>query len=59
MAALRSLRVSASYAARDMVAPLFVGERPRGDVTGRRLRAWGAAMRGLVSARQKGSTRPD
>lgn len=59
MAALRSLRVSASYAARDVVAPLFVGERPRGDITRRRLRAWGSAMRGLGSARQKGSTRPD
>jgi GT2 family glycosyltransferase len=47
-AALRSLRVSASFAVRDVVAPVLRGERPRAEIAGRRLRAWGSAVRGVA-----------
>ncbi len=50
-AALRSLFVTASYARRDVLAPMLRGRAPRPDVAWRRLRAWGSAARGLATRR--------
>ena len=50
-AALRSLFVTASYARRDVLAPMLRGRAPRPDVAWRRLRAWGSAARGLANRR--------
>jgi GT2 family glycosyltransferase len=49
VAALRSMLVTASYARRDVLAPVFAGRSPRPDVTWRRLRA-GAAFATRVPA---------
>jgi GT2 family glycosyltransferase len=50
-AAVRSLLVTASYARRDVLAPVLTGHPPRPDVTWRRLRAWGSAARALATRR--------
>lgn len=47
-AALRSLLVTASYARRDVLAPVLRGRPPQPDIALRRLRAWGSAARGLA-----------
>jgi GT2 family glycosyltransferase len=47
-AAVRSLLVTASYARRDVLAPMFHGGTPRPDIAWRRLRAWGSAASELV-----------
>jgi GT2 family glycosyltransferase len=49
-AAARSLLVTASYARRDVVAPLGRGGRPRPDLVWRRLRAWGSAVASLPAS---------
>ena len=50
-AALRSLLVTASYAWRDVLAPMLRGRAPRPDVAWRRLRALGLGRRGLATRR--------
>jgi GT2 family glycosyltransferase len=49
-AALRSLRVSASYTTRDVIAPLLHGEWPRPDVALRRVSALLSYAHGIPSA---------
>jgi GT2 family glycosyltransferase len=48
-AALRSLLVTASFAKRDVVAPLLARRRPQPDIVIRRLRAWGAFAKSQLS----------
>jgi GT2 family glycosyltransferase len=46
----RYLAITGSYAKRDIVAPILRGEPARTDITARRLRAFGAYVRGLPAA---------
>jgi GT2 family glycosyltransferase len=55
LAAARSLLVTASYARRDLVAPLFRRRRPHPDIVARRLRAAAAAAGSLPAALRAGS----
>jgi GT2 family glycosyltransferase len=56
-AAARSLVVTASYARRDVVAPLLRRRPARPDVVARRLRAWTAAAGSLPAALRAGRRR--
>ncbi len=51
-ASARSLLVTASYARRDVLAPLLRHQAARPDLVWRRLRSWGAYARGVPSARR-------
>jgi GT2 family glycosyltransferase len=46
----RYLAVTGSYAKRDIVAPMLRGEPARTEITARRLRAFGAYVRGVPTA---------
>jgi GT2 family glycosyltransferase len=46
----RYLAITGSYAQRDIVAPILRGEPARAEITTRRLRAFGAYVRGLPEA---------
>jgi GT2 family glycosyltransferase len=52
-AAVRALLVTASYARRDVIAPVLAGRPPQPDIAWRRLRAWGAYARALPGARRE------
>ena len=43
-ALFRYLAATASYARRDVVSPLLRGDRPHGEIVGRRVKAFGAAL---------------
>jgi GT2 family glycosyltransferase len=51
-AAARSLLVTASYARRDVIAPMLRGAAPQPDIAWRRLRAWGGYARRAPGARR-------
>jgi len=46
----RYLAITGSYAQRDIIAPMLRGEPARTDITARRLRAFGAYVRGVPAA---------
>jgi GT2 family glycosyltransferase len=51
----RYLGTTASYARRDVVSPLLRGDRPSGEIVGRRVKAFGAAlvrMPGMLRSRR-------